>query len=79
MNGSPWLQFVPFAIVAIPIVFVTSRIMKKVGLSGWWGIVWMVPPLNVGLFIWMAYADWPIEKDLRRAREAVDILQAIKS
>lgn len=78
MEGSPWLQLIPFVIIAIPIVFVTSRIMKKIGLSRWWGIVWMLPPFSIGLFIWMAYAEWPIEKDLKRLQESIAVLQAAK-
>lgn len=78
MGGSPWLQLIPFAIVA-PLMWVFGRITKRMGRSAWWGVVWCIPGPNVLFLIWIAFAEWPVETEVTRLRESVAILQGIAS
>jgi len=42
-------------VICIPV----ARILSRVGYSGWWALLAVVPPVNV-IMLWVfAYADWP--------------------
>jgi uncharacterized membrane protein YhdT len=46
--------------------WVLSRVAKKAGFPRWVGFAMLVPLLNIGLMIWFAFTEWPIETKLAR-------------
>ena len=55
---SIWHWLIVILFVVLPI-WLTARIVGKAGFSGWWGIVSIVPVLNL-IMIWVfAFIDWP--------------------
>jgi len=43
-------------------------VMRKAGYAGWHGLLFLVPLVNIGLFVWFALTEWPIQKELRLLR-----------
>jgi hypothetical protein len=49
-------------VIAILIVVPTWRILRRIGFSGWWSVLAVVPLLNVILLYVVAFAPWPLER-----------------
>jgi len=64
---------VEVAFLVIPILalylFVIGRLVGKTGHSGWLGLLFLVPLVNVAFVLYLAFAEWPIQKELNRLRE----------
>ena len=55
---SLWHWIILLVILA-PLVWMTSRITRKAGLSGWWAVLTVVPVVNP-IVLWVfAFAKWP--------------------
>lgn len=54
-------------VLVIAAVFVVPwwRIFKRSGNSPALSLLMFVPLVNLGLFLWFAFAEWPIEKQLK--------------
>jgi len=50
-------------LIAIVVVIPAWRICQRTGYSGWLGILILIPVLNLVLLYFLAFADWPAEKD----------------
>jgi uncharacterized membrane protein YhaH (DUF805 family) len=48
-------------------LFCYGKIFSKAGYSGWLALLMLVPIVNIVLFIWFAFADWPTAKKARGA------------
>lgn len=63
------LQFVPLAILVLVVVPAWAMIFHKSGYSGWLSLLFLVPLVNVGLFLWFAFfAKWPVREKLKAAQ-----------
>lgn len=66
MIGYPEL-FLIFMLLVMPLVVVvwmSAKILKKAGLSGWWSLTQIIPILGIVMLWAFAYAEWPgIEHD----------------
>jgi hypothetical protein len=63
------------SIVAIAIkVLIFCRIFSKAGYSWALGLLVLVPIVNVVMAFYLAFADWPVCKEIRQLRE-----QAVKA
>lgn len=51
-----WLVVVVFAaLILLPI----GKILRRLGFSGWWALLWIVPLANL-IALWvLAYRPWP--------------------
>lgn len=52
--GILYLLFIGF------FLFCWGKIFRKAGYSGWMGLLFIIPLVNLGVFIWFAFADWPV-------------------
>jgi len=52
--------------LAIIILFIVGywKIWSKAGFNGAWSLLMLVPLVNLGAFLYLAFADWPIHKKL---------------
>jgi uncharacterized membrane protein YhaH (DUF805 family) len=57
--GPSWLQILILGLFFIAFIFPIFRILKRIGFSGWWAVLVIVPlvPL-VGLWV-LAFIKWP--------------------
>ena len=64
---------VPELVILFVIVFVVIvpwwKILKKSGNAPALALLMFVPLVNIGLLLWVAFAEWPIERELRALRE----------
>ena len=49
-------------------IYVYVRIVRKAGYSGWWVLLGIVPIANLVVLVMFAFAEWPIERQLKLAR-----------
>jgi hypothetical protein len=63
--GLPELALV--VVVVVLVVVPASRICVKAGYPAWLGALALLPVLNVALVFFLAFAKWPIEKQLELA------------
>jgi hypothetical protein len=54
------------AVLAIP-VWVWGVIVKKAGFNPWWGLLVIVPLVNVVMLFVFAYSKWPTDRPSDRA------------
>ena len=57
--GYGFWQVVVVIVYAAVVVFPAATILKKAGLSPWWGILAIVPVVNLIGFWIFAYMRWP--------------------
>jgi len=50
-------------------VLVWWRILSRAGMPGALSTLMLVPPLAIGLWIWLAFAPWPIRRELTALRK----------
>ena len=43
-------------------IFCWCRIWSKAGFSGAWALLMIIPIVGLGAFLYLVFADWPIEK-----------------
>jgi hypothetical protein len=58
-------------LIAVLWVVPASRICAKAGYSPWLGVLALLPVANVVLALFLAFARWPIEKQLEALRRGV--------
>lgn len=49
-------------------LYLTGRILRKAGFSGWWALAMLVPLVNLVMFIAFAFVEWPVQAQARLAR-----------
>ncbi|GAB2681861.1 hypothetical protein [Thalassiella azotivora] len=52
-------------------VYLYLRIIRKAGYPGWYVLLMFVPVLNLVVLVMFALQEWPIERELRAARQAL--------
>ena len=58
-----------FLLVALAIVILIYwKLFSKAGYSGWLSLLMMVPLVNFGMILFLAFSDWPVLKELRDLR-----------
>jgi len=58
--------FVPFLALYL---FVWWRLISKTGHPGWMALLFLIPLVNVGFVIYLAFSEWPIEQELKRLQQ----------
>lgn len=70
----PTLPLLTTAILAVTLVVLTMafwKLFSKTGRSGALGLLMLVPVVNLGVMLWFAFAEWPIENELSRLKALV--------
>jgi len=64
--GAFWLLIVLFACVAaLVMVFLYWKIFSRAGFNGAWALLMLVPLGNFIAIVYLALAEWPIERRIR--------------
>jgi hypothetical protein len=72
MNQTPQstnslLSFLPIIVIWLTFILPPCwKILRKAGYSPWLSLLIFLPPINLILLWWFAFADWPILKGVNR-------------
>jgi hypothetical protein len=70
-SGLKWSDII-ITIASLPLLacllVVPFKIVKKAGYSWTWGLLFAVPAVNLLLLIFFAFAEWPVEREIRTLR-----------
>jgi len=73
MFGSVGLpeSIVVVAIVLISLIWIWPvwRIVAKTGHPGALTLLFLIPAINLGMLFYLAFAEWPIERELKTLRQ----------
>jgi len=62
------IAFVVLIIIAIKLLIV-CKIFSKAGYSWALGLLMLIPILNIIMAFFIAFADWPVQRELRRLKQ----------
>ena len=48
------------------------RIFAKAGYGGWFGLLALIPGVNLLMLTLLAFSDWPVLAELRQLRERLE-------
>lgn len=54
---------------AVLLVVPFWRIFRRMGYSPWLSLLMLVPFVNLGLLYYVAFLDWPIEREMPRTED----------
>lgn len=57
-----------FAVTLIVLAIAFYRLYQKAGFSGAIGLLMLVPVVNLGVALYLAFAEWPVLTDLARVK-----------
>jgi uncharacterized membrane protein YhaH (DUF805 family) len=55
-------QLLPLLLISALTLWLSVRILRKAGYSGWWSLLAMVPVANIAMIWAFAFSDWPALK-----------------
>ena len=62
------VAFVVLVVVAIKLL-ICCKIFSKAGYSWALGLLMLIPIVNIIMAFFLAFADWPVQKELRRLKQ----------
>jgi len=62
------IAFVVLVVTAIKLL-ICCKIFSKAGYSWALGLLMLIPIVNIIMAFFIAFADWPVQKELRRLRQ----------
>jgi hypothetical protein len=57
-----------FVITVVALAIAFYKLYQKAGLNGAVGLLMLIPVVNIGVAFYLAFADWPVLKELERLR-----------
>jgi ABC-type spermidine/putrescine transport system permease subunit II len=60
--------FALFAVTLVVLAIVFYKLYQKAGLSGPIGLLMLVPVVNLGVALYLAFAEWPVLAELDRVK-----------
>jgi hypothetical protein len=63
-------EFFGALIYIVGVVLPMMNVLRRIGYSRWWGLIALVPLVNVVMMWVLVSAQWPIEERLRDAEWA---------
>jgi uncharacterized membrane protein YhaH (DUF805 family) len=61
-NGSLLTTLVFYIVITVLLTVAYWKIWRKAGFSGAWSLLMFVPLVNIGAFLYLGFAEWPIHK-----------------
>lgn len=61
-------EIIIMAVVAFLAVWPVWRILSKAGYPGWLGISLFIPLVNFVILFYLAFTEWPIERELKASK-----------
>lgn len=66
--GLPELLII--AILGVVVILPFWKIFTKAGFTGWLSLTEIIPILNIVMLFYLAFAEWPVHKQLTSARQS---------
>ena len=63
MFGFGILEIIYISPILILLVLPFWKIFSKAGFSGWWSLLIPIPPINIFVIYYLAFAQWSISKE----------------
>lgn len=70
--GPAMAMILVYVVIMVAALAAYVTIIRKAGWSGWWILIAFVPFVNVVMFFVFAFAEWPVHRDLKATRYALD-------
>ncbi len=70
-TGGGGLLGLGFLIGAVIQIVAAVKILPKAGYSRWYAVLLLIPIVGAVMILIFAFADWPLDRELRSYREAV--------
>lgn len=64
-----------FGVTLVVLAIVFWKVFERTGRSGVLGLLMLVPIVNLGVMLWLAFAEWPIEREIGRLKAHLAALQ----
>jgi hypothetical protein len=74
LPGGPMASIVILALFAITLIVLAIafyKLFQKAGLNGGLGLLMLVPVVNLGVALYLAFAEWPVLAELARVKLAI--------
>lgn len=62
------IAFVTLIVIAIKLLII-CKIFSKAGYSWALGLLMLIPIVNIIMAFFLAFADWPVQRELRRLKQ----------
>jgi len=62
------VAFVVLVVIAIKLLII-CKIFSKAGYSWALGLLMLIPIINIIMAFFLAFADWPVQRELRRLKQ----------
>ena len=72
MFGLGFPEFIIIVVIGVVIVVPNWKIFSKAGFSGWWSLLMIVPFINILLEYYLAFAEWPLQRELKKWRDKTE-------
>ena len=66
--GVPEIILLLFLLLGVFQVWPWTKIFARTGRPAWMGLLMLIPLVNLALFLYLAFSEWPIEQELRARR-----------
>ncbi len=64
----PW-ELMLIVIIGLLFILPYWKIFSKAGFSGWLSLTLIVPILNIIMLFYLAFAEWPVRRELNRMKQ----------
>jgi hypothetical protein len=68
IGGALLCYFLFIALLIVGMVYVYYKIVQRTGYNGWMALLMFVPLVNLGLLLYLAFSDWPVQLENRDLR-----------
>ena len=65
--GTP--ELIVILVVTLVLILPAWKIFAKAGFPGWLGLGICIPVVNIGLWFFLAFAEWPLQQELRHLKD----------
>lgn len=72
MGGIGLPELIIIAIIGLLVILPYWKIFSKAGFSGWLSLTQLVPILNIIVVFYLAFAEWPVQRELNRVKQGSD-------
>jgi len=73
--GAIFIIFMIFFVLILTVIQILAfcKIFSKAGFSWALGLLMLVPIANIVMFFFLAFADWPVQRELRSYKQQAQI------
>ncbi|MDR3685613.1 MAG: hypothetical protein P4L93_01460 [Coriobacteriia bacterium] len=68
IGGAVLCYFLFIVLLIVGTVFIYYKIVQRTGYNGWMALLMFVPLVNLGMLLYLAFSDWPVQQENRALR-----------